>query len=200
VRLGLNQLSGMARESARRIEEARAVRPFDSVADLARRADLTRHDLNCLAVGDALRALAGHRRAALWESAVSVPERGLLNAAQIHEPMTPALPLLTESQSLVADYRTLGVTLGRHPLALLRDQLTALRFFSSATLRDQPDGRLVRACGIVTGRQRPGTSKGVIFVTLEDEEGHVNLIVRPQIVERQRKELLYSRLLGAYGT
>lgn len=200
VRLGLNQLSGMARESARRIEEARAVRPFDSVADLARRADLTRHDLNCLAAGDALRALAGHRRAALWESAVSVPERGLLNAAQIHEPMTPALPLLTESQSLVADYRTLGLTLGRHPLALLRDQLTALRFFSSATLRDQPDGRLVRACGIVTGRQRPGTSKGVIFVTLEDEEGHVNLIVRPQIVERQRKELLYSRLLGAYGT
>ncbi len=200
VRLGLNQIDGMHAESAWRIEEARAVRPFDSVADMARRADLTRHDLNCLAAGDALRTLAGHRRAALWESVVSTPERGLLKEARIHEQATPELPLLTEGQALVADYQTLGLTLGRHPLALLRDKLTAMRFSSSGQLRQQPDRRLVRACGIVTGRQRPGTSKGVVFVTLEDEEGHVNLIVWPKIIERQRKELLTSRLLGAYGT
>jgi error-prone DNA polymerase len=200
VRLGLNQLSGMQQESAWRIEEARAARPFESVADMARRANLNRHDLNSLAAGDALRALAGHRRAALWESVVSTPERGLLKEAPIHEQSTPELPLLSEGQTLVADYRTLGLTLGRHPLSLLRDKLTTMRFSSSAYLREQPDRRLVRACGIVTGRQRPGTSKGVVFVTLEDEEGQINLVVWPKIIERQRRELLTSRLLGAYGT
>lgn len=200
VRLGLNQLNGMQQESAWRIEEARAARPFESVADMARRANLNRHDLNSLAAGDALRALAGHRRAALWESVVSTPERGLLKEAHIHEQSTPELPLLSEGQALVADYRTLGLTLGRHPLSLLRDKLTAMRFSSSAYLREQPDRRLVRACGIVTGRQRPGTSKGVVFVTLEDEEGQINLVVWPKIIERQRRELLTSRLLGAYGT
>jgi error-prone DNA polymerase len=200
VRLGLNQLKGMRQESAWRIEEARAVRAFESVADMARRADLNRHDLNSLAAGDALRALAGHRRAALWESVVSTPERGLLKEAQIHEQITPQLPLLSEGQALVADYRSLGLTLGRHPLSFLRDKLATMRFSSSAQLREQPDRRLVRACGIVTVRQRPGTSKGVVFVTLEDETGQINLVVRPQIIERQRRELLTSRLLGAYGT
>ncbi len=200
VRLGLNQLKGMRQESAWRIEEARAVRAFESVADMARRADLNRHDLNSLAAGDALRALAGHRRAALWESVVSTPERGLLKEAQIHEQSTPQLPLLSEGQALVADYRSLGLTLGRHPLSFLRDKLATMRFSSSAQLREQPDRRLVRACGIVTVRQRPGTSKGVVFVTLEDETGQINLVVRPQIIERQRRELLTSRLLGAYGT
>jgi error-prone DNA polymerase len=200
VRLGLNQLSGMRQESAWRIEEARAIRPFASVADMARRANLDRHDLNCLAASDALRTLAGHRRAALWESVVSAPERGLLKEAHIQEPATPQLPMLTEGQALVADYRSLGLTLGRHPLALLRDKLAALRFSSAAQLREQPDRRLVRACGIVTVRQRPGTSKGVVFVTLEDETGQINLVVRPHIIERQRRELLTSRMLGAYGT
>src|SRR5690606_37764251 len=157
-----NQLNGMQQESAWRIEEARSVRPFESVADMAKRASLNRHDLNSLAAGDALRALAGHRRAALWESVVSTPERGLLKEAQIHESSTPELPLLSEGQALVADYRSLGLTLGRHPLALLRDKLTTMRFSSSAHLREQPDRRLVRACGIVTVRQRPGTSKGVV--------------------------------------
>lgn len=200
VRLGLNQVKGVHQESALRIEAARALKPFESVADMARRAGLQRHDLISLAAGDALRALAGHRRAALWESVVSAPERGLLREARIDEPCTPELPLLSEGQALVADYRSLGLTLARHPLSLLRERLTAMRFSSSAFLREQPDRRLVRACGIVTGRQRPGTSKGVVFVTLEDEAGQVNLVVRPRVVESQRRELLTARLLGAYGT
>src|SRR3546814_91420 len=85
-------------------------------------------------------------------------------------------------------------------MALLRARLAAMRFSSSAELRGQPDRRLVRTCGIVTVRQRPGTAKGMVFVTIEDEAGQTNLIVRPDIVERQRRELLASRLLGAYGT
>ena len=200
VRLGLNQIKGMQEDSGLRIEEARTVRPFASVPDMARRAGLNRHDLNSLAAGDALRALAGNRRVALWESVVSTPERGLLKDAQIHEQAMPQLLPPSESQDLLADFRTLGLTLGRHPLSFLRQQLTQLRFASSGQLRQQPDRRLVRACGIVTTRQRPGTSKGVVFITLEDEEGHVNLIVRPSIVARQRREVLTARLLGAYGS
>ncbi|CAB3647439.1 error-prone DNA polymerase [Achromobacter pestifer] len=200
VRLGMNQISGMAREAAWRIEEARAVHPFTSVAELARRASLNRHDLQVLAGADALRALAGQRREALWDAVVSAPERGLLREAEIRESDRPALPAMSEGQTLVADYRHLGLTLGRHPLALLRARLTQLRFSSSSQLRVLPNRRLVRGAGIVTVRQRPGTSKGIVFVTLEDEDGQINLIVRPDLVERQRKELLTSRLLGAYGT
>lgn len=200
VRLGLNQIKGMQKESAWRIEQARCARPFSSIIDLARRASLTRLDLETLAAGNALLAVAGHRRDALWAAVVSAPQRGLLGQTDIHEPSTPNLPALTEGQALIADYASLGLTLGRHPLALLRPKLAALRFLTSEQLRRQPDRRLVRGCGIVTTRQRPGTSKGVVFVTLEDESGQINLILRPDIALRQRRELLTSRLLGAYGT
>lgn len=199
VRLGLNQVKGMQEAAARRIEAARQAGPFSDVADLARRADLDRHALKALAGADALRQLAGHRRAALWEAVVSVPDKDMLREAPVREAVSPQLSLLTEGQSLTADYETLGLTLGNHPLSLLRERLTKMRFSSSAVLREQPDRRLVRAAGIVTVRQRPGTAKGVVFVTLEDEEGQVNLLVRPALVERQRKELLTSRLMGAYG-
>lgn len=199
VRLGLNQLKGMQKAAAQRIVQARVQAPFASVADLARRADLSRHDLNALAAGNALESLAGHRRAALWDAVVSVPDKDILREAPVYETVSPQLTLLTEGQSLVADYDSLGLTLGRHPLELLRDTLSKLRFSSSAVLQEQPDRRLVRAAGIVTVRQRPGTAKGVVFVTLEDEFGQINLLLRPALVERQRKELLTSRLMGAYG-
>jgi len=199
VRLGLNQLKGMARKSALRIEQARAHHPFSSLADLALRAGLDRRDLDILAAGDALRPLAGHRRHAAWEAAASVPGAGLLAAAPITEHNTPVLAEPTEAQALTADYRSLRLTLGRHPLALIRSQLAARKFLTAAQLRRQPDRRLVRACGIVTVRQRPQTASGMVFVTLEDETGQINLIIRPHIVERQRRELVDSRLLGAYG-
>ncbi|ARP95242.1 error-prone DNA polymerase [Bordetella genomosp. 13] len=200
VRLGLNQVNGMRQEAAYRIEVARAVRGFDSVADLGRRADLDRHDLQVSAAADALRSIAGARRDALWESVVSAPQKGLLRNADILEAERPELPAMREGQALVADYRHLGLTLGRHPLTLLRRRLAEMRFSRSSELRAMPNRRLVRAAGIVTIRQRPGTSQGVVFVTLEDEDGVTNLIVRPALVERQRSELLTSRLLGAYGT
>ena len=199
VRLGLNQIKGMHETVARRIVQVRKQAPFASVADLARRADLSRHDLNALAAANALESIAGHRRAALWDAVVSTPDKDMLRDAPVYETSPPQLSLLTEGQSLIADYDSLGLTLGRHPLALLRDRLTAMRFLSSAVLREQPDRRLVRAAGIVTVRQRPGTAKGVVFVTIEDEEGQINLLIRPTLAERQRKELLTSRLIGAYG-
>ncbi len=200
VRLGLSLLQGMREDAVRRIEAARAAAPFADTGDLARRAALTRHDLNALAAGDALRTLAGHRRQASWEAAASVHSRDLLRDAAIVETAAPRLSAPTESQAVAADYRSVGLTLRSHPVALLRAELAARNFQPAAVLNGYPDKRVARACGIVTVRQRPQTSKGVIFVTLEDETGPVNVIVRPELIERQRRELLGSALLGVYGS
>lgn len=200
VRLGLSLIQGLHEDSARRIEAARAQAPFTSTGDLARRAALTRHDLNALAAGDALLTLAGHRRQASWEAAASIHSRDLLRDATIHETETPQLAAPTENQTVAADYRSVGLTLRRHPVELLRPQLAARNFQPASVLNGYPDKRVARACGIVTVRQRPQTSKGVIFVTLEDETGPVNVVVRPELIERQRRELLASSLLGVYGS
>jgi error-prone DNA polymerase len=100
---------------------------------------------------------------------------------------------------MLADYRALGLTLKRHPLALLRETLSAFKIVPASVLRGYPDGRLARASGLVTHRQRPGTAKGTVFVTLEDETGAVNVIVWPAVVEAQRQPLLASTLLTVYG-
>lgn len=200
VRLGLSLIQGLHQDSARRIEAARAEAPFTSTGDLARRAALTRHDLNALAASDALRTLAGHRRQASWEAAASVHSRDLLRDAAIHETEMPQLAAPTENQTVAADYRSVGLTLRRHPVELLRPQLAARNFQPASVLNGYPDKRVARACGIVTVRQRPQTSKGVIFVTLEDETGPVNVVVRPELIERQRRELLGATLLGVYGS
>ncbi|MCD0504335.1 OB-fold nucleic acid binding domain-containing protein, partial [Bordetella petrii] len=144
--------------------------------------------------------LAGHRRLASWQASASVASRDLLRDADIVEAETPALPAPTEGQSVSADYRSLRLSLRRHPVALLRPRLQALRFQPAEVLNTYPDRRLARACGLVTVRQRPQTAKGTIFVTLEDETGPVNVIVRNELIERQRRELLGATLLGVYGT
>ncbi|WP_454690684.1 error-prone DNA polymerase [Achromobacter aloeverae] len=199
VRLGLNRIKGMSEAAADRIRMARAAAPFRDSDDLARRADLNRHELDALAAGDALRTLAGHRRQARWAAAAGAPARGLLRDAAIVEDAMPDLPPPNEGQTIVEDYRALGLTLNRHPLALLRETLRARRFETAQVLHTYPDRRLARACGIVTVRQRPGTAKGTIFVTIEDETGAVNAVVRPELIESQRKELLGASLLGIYG-
>jgi error-prone DNA polymerase len=198
VRLGLSLLRGMKDGAAERIENSRAVRPFKSVHDLARRAQLDRHDLHVLADANALAALAGNRREALWHSIAAVPDKDMLAVAAV-EDETPELGAPSEANDIVADYRSVGLTLGRHPLELLRPQLLANRLMSAATLHSYPNGRLARGCGIVTVRQRPGTAKGVLFVTIEDETGNVNVIVWPSLVEKQRKEVLGASLLAVYG-
>jgi error-prone DNA polymerase len=122
----------------------------------------------------------------------------LLAGAEFDEAQ-PALPAPTEGQDIVADYRRLGLTLRRHPLALLRRQLHERRLATAAEIQRAPHGRLVRTAGIVIGRQRPDTASGVVFVTLEDETGATNVIVWRDLGDRQRRELLGSRLLGIYG-
>src|SRR5207247_3113263 len=102
-------------------------------------------------------------------------------------------------QDIVADYRTLSLTLRRHPLALLRARLRKQRLLTSAEIATTPHGRLVRTAGIVIGRQRPDTASGVVFVTLEDETGATNVIVWRDVGDRQRRELFNARLMAVYG-
>jgi len=110
------------------------------------------------------------------------------------------LPAAPEGEEIVGDYAALGLTLRRHPLALLRPRLARMKLMSAEELRAQPTGRTVRACGIVKGRQRPGTANGTIFVTLEDETGNVNVIVWSHVIEAWREPLLKSHLLAVQGT
>jgi error-prone DNA polymerase len=198
VRLGFLLVQGLSKTGAERIVAARRDRLFDSVEDLARRAELNRHDLKCLAAAGAFEPLSGHRRHAFWQVAGIETDAHILRDAPLAE--TPAiLPRPTEGENLVADYASTGLTLGRHPLALLRAHLSRMRFATADELKLLPGGTRARAAGIVTGRQRPSTASGTVFVTLEDETGYVNVIVWPHLIERQRRELLGARLMGVEG-
>jgi error-prone DNA polymerase len=198
VRLGFNMVRGLSCEAGARIEEARATASFADTTDLALRAQLTRHELQALAHADALKAFAGHRRQALWQALAGEADKGLLRNAPVSE--TPLrLDAPSEGDDIVADYRAIGLTLGRHPVALLRPLLAKKRFLPADVLNTFADRQIARGCGIVTVRQRPQTASGTMFVTLEDETGPVNVIVWPALIDRYRKELLGAHLLGVYG-
>ena len=197
LRLGLRMVNGLSVEGALRITEARAQKPFNGVEDLAQRAGLEKRDLKCLAAAGALSTLVGHRRQAYWE-VDGIEQVTPLAFAPVEEVQPELLPL-TEGQNLVADYDSLGLTLGRHPLALLRDTLRAQRMVTAAELRTFPHGRLTRAAGLVIGRQHPATASGVTFITMEDETGQINVVVWRDLGDKQRRELLGSRLLAVYG-
>jgi len=198
VRLGLQQVRNFAAAAGARIVAARAAAPFVDLADLAKRARLDRTDLDALAAAGALGPLAGHRRQAAWAAAAVPLQQDLFAGIGLREDAVEfAAP--REGENIVADYRSLGLTLERHPLALLRARLAAKRYLSAIDLRAAGNDAPVRCAGIVTCRQRPGTAGGVIFVTLEDETGCANVVVFKDVSARQRQILLGSRLLGVAG-
>jgi error-prone DNA polymerase len=189
LRLGLRMVSGLSEAAGRRLA---AGRPHASVTAL----EVNRKDLRRLAAAGALHSLAGHRRLAYWAATGAGP-RAPLDAAPV-EPPAPALCAPREGEDIIADYASLGLTLGRHPLALLRKRLKGFR--TAEELKNSLHGSSVQVAGLVTCRQRPDTTSGVIFVTLEDETGCVNVVVWSALAERQRAELLGSRLLGVRGS
>jgi error-prone DNA polymerase len=202
IRLGLRLVSGLSQAAAERLMQARRISAFVSVDDLARRAPLDARDLQCLAHADALQSLAGHRRRQLWSAAgQGRAEKALLADAPIVEAAheQPSLFEAPEGEAIALDYQATGLTLRRHPLALLRDRIARRGWKSSQQLAQMQDGSSAWACGIVTMRQQPETAKGTIFVTLEDETGSVNVIVWRHVRERQRTALLRSRLLAVAG-
>ena len=223
VRLGLRLVSGLATAAGQRLVQIRqalhdaavAGKPgaapapelapefvpatcFTSTEDLALRAQLSQQDLQALAAADALASLSGHRRQQMWDAAAQHTAPALWRDVPVHE-VPLALPAAHEGEEIVFDYAATGLTLRRHPLALLRPRLARWRLQTALQLHSAPNGRKVRACGIVTMRQRPGTAKGTMFVTLEDETGPVNVIVWPALVEHWRQPLLGARLLAVEG-
>jgi len=202
VRLGLRVVKGLTEAGGRRIVAARGAHAFFEVSDLARRAHLNRRDLSNLAAAGALASLAGHRRRAHWlvagTDAGNATKPHLLTDAPLQE-VLPFLASPSEGEDIVADYESLGLTLGRHPLSLLRERLQRMQLSSAKELKAMPNGKPARTAGIVTCRQRPGTAQGIVFVTLEDETGYTNVVVWNDLVESQRKELLGARLLGVEG-
>ncbi|WP_234446622.1 error-prone DNA polymerase [Luteimonas sp. MC1750] len=197
IRLGLRMVSGLSEATARAIVAARAERPFRDVADLCRRAGLDERARSLLAEAGALQSIAGHRHDARWQVAGIERQRPLLPGSP--EEIDVALPAPTTGEDVLSDYRTLGLSLRAHPLALLRDQLRARRLLGSADLHGRRHGSHVATAGIVTQRQKPQTASGTIFVTLEDEAGMVNVVVWPRVAERWRKALLGATLLGVRG-
>ncbi len=197
IRVGLRAINGLSKDIAARVVAARASRTFTDITDLCTRAQLDAKARDALAEAGALQSLAGHRHDARWAVAGIEQQRPLF--ADSPREQLVALPAPGTGEDLVSDYRALGFTLGVHPLSLLRTRLRSQRCLASSEVRDMRHGASVRTAGLVTQRQRPQTASGTIFVTIEDEHGMVNVIVWPHLAERQRMQLLGSRLLAVNG-
>ena len=197
LRLGFRQVGGLSEDAGKAIMAARAQRPFADVRDLCQRARLDEKARTALAEAGALQSLAGHRHAARWAVAGIERQRPLLPGSPDEEAIV--LPAPTVGEDVTSDYRMTGLTLGAHPLSLLRERLQRQRVVDSRQLRGLPHGRGAFAAGIVTQRQRPATAKGTIFVTLEDEHGMVNVVVWSHVALRDRKALLGARLMAVRG-
>jgi len=191
-------VKGFDEGSAGRLVAARVERAFRDVQDLAERAGLDRKQIRALAEGGALKGLAGHRHRARWEALASRRQGDLLSNTTIAEPRTPIKPPRAED-NLLDDYASLGLSLDHHPLALLRPQL-GHRVRRAGELASIADGTPIEAAGLVTHRQRPGTASGVVFLSLEDETGIINVVVWPKLVEQYRREVLEGTILRVTGT
>lgn len=199
MRLGLRLIKGLGKPAAERITAARQQQPFNDIQDLCTRAHLNRKEMGVLAEAAALKGIAGHRHRARWEvaDAEKQPADLLEGIARLDEAATirPA----SESDNLKADYSATGLTLGRHPLALIRQVLRQRRVITAQQLPQLKHGTFTRACGLITMRQRPMTANGTIFLTLEDETGHVNVVIWQRLWERQRSIILNASLIAVDG-
>ena len=198
MRLGLRMVKGLSEESGRAIEAARNAGGFESTQQLIERTGLGKRELGVLASAGALKPLEGHRHQARWAVAGVEKPEGLLQSMDRFE-AAPLLRRPTEGQNIVADYQSTGLTLERHPMHLLRDRLNRYRYCPAGKLPDLRTGQAVSVAGLVITKQRPGTASGVTFVTLEDETGHMNLIVWKQVADQYRAVLLNAKLMGIRG-
>ncbi|MEM9401695.1 MAG: error-prone DNA polymerase [Pseudomonadota bacterium] len=198
LRIGLSLVKGLSAEASEAICQARADGLFTSLQQLVERSGADRRDLSALASAGAFDSLSGHRHRARWDVAGAETPTPLFQSMESYEPQ-PMLSRPSEAQDIIADYQSVGLTLRRHPLCLLRGRLDRFDYRCAEALSGLKTGMALNVAGIVTTRQRPGTAGGVTFVTLEDETGYVNVIVWKRLADEFRKELLNSRLLGVQG-
>ncbi|MGI8704920.1 MAG: error-prone DNA polymerase [Sphingomicrobium sp.] len=205
LRLGLRQVDGLHREAAERLVSARGERPYASVEDVRTRGNVPVHAIQRLAAADAFRSIGLDRRAALWDSRAlrQAPDLPLFAYRQERDEgaeSSPAeLPQMPLSEHVVNDYQTVRLSLKAHPMHFLRAYYDAQGFVTAEQLRSIRDGKRLSIAGIVLIRQRPGTSKGVVFITIEDETGVANLVIWPDVFERQRKIVMGARLMAVHG-
>jgi error-prone DNA polymerase len=198
LRLGFRQVKGLPETAGRTIVGARSAGGYRSIQQLLERSALNRRELSALAAAGALKSLEGHRHRARWAVAGAEKPTALFATMERYEGV-PMLRRPTEGQNIVADYKHLGLTLERHPMALIRGHLDPFNYVSSGELPGMSTGCRVKVAGLVITKQRPGTASGVTFVTLEDESGCTNLIVWKKIADEQRSVLLNARLMGVEG-
>ncbi len=202
VQLGFNRVRGLRRAHADRVIEVRTRGPFTSVDQFARRTGLPPHALRTLAEADGFGSLGLSRRQALWD-VMKCHSEPMPLFDWLTEDTAPevgvSLPTMPMSQEVTIDYRTAGLSLKRHPVALIRQQLKQMRVTPAADLSTMTHGKWVRVAGLVLIRQRPGTASGIVFETLEDESGIANLIIRPVVFDRYRKAARHSTLVQAEG-
>jgi error-prone DNA polymerase len=189
---------------AERIVAARARRPFASLEDFARDTALPKRAMILLADADAFRSIGLDRRAALWavrRLPDDVPLPLFETAAAREQPDEEAqpLPVMPLSEHVVADYQTIRLSLKGHPMEFLRSNFERERVIACASVSDAHDRQYVRCAGVVLVRQRPGSAKGVVFMTLEDETGIANIVVWPKVMDRFRKEVMGARLVLVEG-
>jgi error-prone DNA polymerase len=222
VRLGFRQIDGFkwadpdeeflrrksgkpkAEDWAERIVAARTRRPFTSLEDFARDTGLPKRALIQLADADAFRSIGLDRRAALWAvrrlpDDIPLPLFEVTTAREQPDENARPLPLMPLPEQVVADYQTIRLSLKGHPMEFLRPMLTRERIVACAEIRHANDKKRVRCAGVVLVRQRPGSSKGVVFMTLEDETGIANIVVWPKVMEQFRKEVMGARLILVEG-
>ncbi|MBY0226450.1 MAG: error-prone DNA polymerase [Hyphomicrobium sp.] len=204
LRLGLRQIEGLQEDEIRRLVAVRAQGAFGSVHDLWQRAGLRLPTLEKLAAADAFRSIGLDRRQALWEvtALANAPPLPLFSWSAAHETGAEtkvALPSMPLSEHVVNDYQTLRLSLKAHPMSFLRERLRAERVSNCQELRSMRDGQFVKVAGVILVRQRPGSAKGVVFMTLEDETGVGNCVVWPKTLERYRKTVMQARLMLVTG-
>ena len=193
VRLGLNYVKGLSTATGRRLELERKNRDFTSLRDLMRRVpELQKDEITALAELGALNGLPKyqsdrHRRGALWQAELALQPVGELLEPAVTDSVNSPLEPMTIRQRTLADFSHSGLTIGAHPMAHFRSQLRQMDVLDAATAKKQRDGLLLKVAGCVITRQRPGTAKGFVFLSLEDETGIVNIIVQPDLFSRSRE-------------
>ncbi|MFL6764687.1 MAG: error-prone DNA polymerase, partial [Sphingomicrobium sp.] len=202
LRLGLRQIDGLQREAADRLM---ARRPYRTVEELRTRGGVPVHAIQRLAAADAFRSMGLDRRAALWDSRAlkSAPDLPLFAYAEARDEGTEAepaeLPAMPLSEHVVNDYQTIRLSLKAHPMGFLREHYAGRKFVTADQLKSIKDGKKLSIAGLVLIRQRPGSAKGVVFITIEDETGIANLVVWPDVFEKQRKIVMGARLMAVHG-
>jgi error-prone DNA polymerase len=202
LRLGLRQVDGLHREAADRVT---ARRPYRTVEELRLRGRAPVHAIQRLAAADAFRSMGLDRRAALWDSRAlkQAPDLPLFAYSEERDEGTEAtsaqLPAMPLAEHVISDYQTVRLSLKAHPMHFLRAHYSQQRFVTAEQLKSLPDGKRLSIAGVVLIRQRPGTSKGVVFITIEDETGVANLVVWPDLFEKQRRIVMGARLMAVHG-